>query len=332
MRLDRAGELPLSADGQAFGRGTESTDRIWHSLPAKGLVSGDTIWLREPADADVGALLRQVRAGNYGQPFALDSVRSRRLHFSLRFVQSEMLLDHPARLTLSYTRQMMAFLLFQPHPRDLLLVGLGGGSLTKFCHRHLRETRITTVEINPRVIEFGELFELPAPDERYQLVQADAADYLSELNEQVDVVVMDGCDEQGVAPQFCTADFFQGLRRRLRPSGMVVLNLIGLVGRSNILLNHIRAAFWDQVIVLNANARAGDNKIVFAFNDPFMVPDWDLIEKRAALLSKRCGMDFHQFASMLRLAHDLQRASLAPPPLASRLRSLGGRARTLRRP
>jgi len=36
---------------------------------------------------------------------------------------------------------MMAFLLFHPSPRDVLLVGLGGGSMARFIHQRMPQTR-----------------------------------------------------------------------------------------------------------------------------------------------------------------------------------------------
>lgn len=285
----RLQSLPVGSDG-----------RRWHRLPAEGIFSGEFLWLREPADADLKQALKQIRTGRYRQPFALDGVRSRRLHFGLRYVQSEMLMDYPDALTLTYTRQMMAFLPLLPEPRELMIVGLGGGSLTKFCYRHLPRTRITTVEINPQVIEFGRLFHLPAEDARNRIVLADAADYLSGLDAPLDVVLLDGCDAQGTARRFCSAEFFEDLRNRLSPEGVAVINLIGVPSRASHLLDDICDAFDDQVLVLNPHAN--DNRLVFAFRQPCSRLDWDGAEQRAMALTKACRLDFHQLLRMLRQA------------------------------
>jgi len=44
-------------------------------------------------------------------------------------IQSAMRLDAPDRIELDYVRAMMVFLLFRPGPREVLMVGLGGGSM-----------------------------------------------------------------------------------------------------------------------------------------------------------------------------------------------------------
>ena len=68
-----------------------------------------------------------------------DGIRS--MHLGSDTVQSSMRLDDPSALVLSYTRAMMAFLLFRPRPAHLLMLGLGGGSLPKFVYKHFPEAR-----------------------------------------------------------------------------------------------------------------------------------------------------------------------------------------------
>src|SRR5688572_28985611 len=75
----------------------------------------------------------------------------RTLHIGSDTVQSAMRLARPNDLELSYTRSMMAFLLFVPAPRRALLIGLGGGSLAKFMYHRLPATRTRAVEVNVRV-------------------------------------------------------------------------------------------------------------------------------------------------------------------------------------
>ena len=72
-----------------------------------------------------------------------DGIRS--LHLGSDTVQSSMKVDDPYELVLSYTRAMMAFLLFHPRPEHVVMIGLGGGSMAKFVHRHLKTTRTTVI-------------------------------------------------------------------------------------------------------------------------------------------------------------------------------------------
>jgi spermidine synthase len=74
------------------------------------------------------------------------------LHLGSQAIQSAMRLSRPWDLELAYTRAMMGFLMFNSTPQDVLMIGLGGGSLAKFIRRQRPQTHLTAVEIDPRVI------------------------------------------------------------------------------------------------------------------------------------------------------------------------------------
>jgi len=78
-------------------------------------------------------------------PLVYESASSRVMLFSIGETQSSMRLDDPLALELEYTRTMMGFLMLLPEPRSIGMVGLGGGSLAKFCHRYLPHTQIQVV-------------------------------------------------------------------------------------------------------------------------------------------------------------------------------------------
>src|SRR5713101_2429053 len=106
---------------------------------------GDT-WLsfREPNETQIAGLCRRLVEDRYDKPFLVEDRKTRSLCFGIDgAVQSEMWLDDPESLVSAYTRKMMGFLLFRRRPREILMIGLGGGSLAKFCHRHLPSARMS---------------------------------------------------------------------------------------------------------------------------------------------------------------------------------------------
>jgi spermidine synthase len=123
-----------------------------------------------------------------GKPFAFDCEDMRTLHFDNRFVQSAMRISAPDELLLSYTRSMMAFLLFNRRPRNMLMIGLGGGSLAKYCHRILPHTKITVLEVDADVIALRDTFAVPAESERFRVIHIDAKDYFATADQPVDVI------------------------------------------------------------------------------------------------------------------------------------------------
>ena len=101
----------------------------------------------------------------------------RSMHLGNSTVQSSMRLSDPYALELTYTRGMMMFLLFAPHVRQILMLGLGGASIPKYIHRYLPQVDMLRVlEINPRVIQVARShFELPDDDDRLEVIEGDGA-------------------------------------------------------------------------------------------------------------------------------------------------------------
>jgi spermidine synthase len=223
---------------------------------------------------------------------------SRSLYFTRELTQSGMRLSDPTALEFEYTRQIMSFLLFVHQPRHVLLLGLGGGSLVKYCHRHLPSTRITALEIDPHVIAFREQFLLPPDDARLKVVLADAAVYLRRCSEAPDVIVMDAFDRDGFSDSVSTDTFYADVRDALAPHGVLVANLVGPKPERTAHLETIADAFDGNIIALPIEDDG--NYLVFAFRDKGFEPRWRWIEGQAGAMQKRYGLDFPKFATALK--------------------------------
>ncbi|HBZ72729.1 MAG TPA: spermidine synthase-like protein, partial [Deltaproteobacteria bacterium] len=236
------------------------------SLVLESPFAEDSSTLRffEPPDIDRFSLWMRVCAGAYDKPFVLDTGPERFLQFDLDAVQSAMRADDPDRLTLAYTRKMMSFLLFKPSPARILLLGLGGGSLAKFCHRRLPGSVMTAVEISGDVIALREEFSVPADDVRFRVVHSDAAAYVAQASPCKDVILSDACDRRGIAPQLDCLEFYANARRCLRPGGIFVINLCGDPCSRGAHLLRLRQVFGDEIFTLQV--RRNDNAIALAFN------------------------------------------------------------------
>jgi spermidine synthase len=279
-------------------------------LELPGQVSGEPVRVRvlEPAQSDPLALYEQILAGRYARPFIIDDGETRQLLFGLDLIQSSMRIDDPFALDFAYTRKMMAFLLFVPNPTHVLMVGLGGGSLAKFCHRHLPRAHLTAVEIDPDVIALRGEFGVP-DDSRLTIVQADAAEYLSATEGDTDVLLLDGFDARGIAPAFLKRDFYRAARSRLRPGGLVVANFAGprkYWRRHWALLSE---TFAGRVRV--AAVPGGDNHIALAFDDAGQALDWEALEERAQTLADQFPLDFSAIVHSLREGTELRWAKAA---------------------
>jgi spermidine synthase len=235
-------------------------------LPSPFPLEPGTLWLIEPPEGFAAAQLDRWREGTLGRPFVFDSGSMRHLFFNTLGTQSSMRLDEPDALVTAYTRKMMAFLLFMlfmPEPRHVLMIGLGGGSLAKFCYRHLPQTRISVVEINADVIALREHCAIPANDERFEVIHGDGATLLSRVPVRPDVILIDAFDEVGVAPSLASSDFYRQARQSLTAAGVLVMKVSGEKSRYPVHIENIRAAFGSAVRLVPV--QADGNVLLFAF-------------------------------------------------------------------
>lgn len=264
---------------------------------------GGVLRLLEPPDCDRESVVERVLSGRYPKPFVIEDDGARCLYFTRDFIQSEMRLADPVALEFAYTRKMMAFLLFLPEPRHILMLGMGGGSLAKYCHRHLPAARITAVEIDPDVIAFRDQFLVPPDDARLRVVRADAAEHVAQCDDRHDVVMIDAFDRHGVAPSLCTREFYRDARDLLERRGVMVANLVGEKAERLAHLERIREVFDGNALLLPI---ADDgNYVAFAFRDAAFEPRWRWIDDQAKAMRARYGLDFPAFAGKLERSRKL---------------------------
>jgi spermidine synthase len=203
---------------------------------------------------------------NLPKPLVRTEGDRRTLEFTPGDIQSAMRLSRPDALVLDYARAMMCFTLFVPRPAHILMVGLGGGSMAKFCHRHFPDARITVLELRADVIALRKQFMVPPDDERFRVVHADAAEWMAGTGDAgFDVIVVDGFDAAGLPPVLSSLPFYQDCRRRLAPSGVLVANVFTYDRRHDAVLDALDLAFGGRICWLDKVA--GNNRIVFAVTE-----------------------------------------------------------------
>lgn len=206
--------------------------------------------------------MSEYTAQEHVRPFVYETRTKKALHFSICEIQSSMDLRRPNALDLEYTRIMMGFLLFQPAPLNLAMIGLGGGSLAKFCHCHLPATQISVVEINPHVIALRQEFHVPPDCERFRVIRDDGAHFVRAARGRFNVLLADGYDHQGLPGQLGSQDFYDDCFEALEPEGILVANL--LVGHRHYRqsIERIRNSFRGAILVVDD--RDCGNGVVFA--------------------------------------------------------------------
>jgi spermidine synthase len=176
----------------------------------------------------------------------------RYLHFGSLWVQGAMRIARPWHLELDYTREMMASLLMRDDsrfPRKVLLIGLGAASLTKFLYRNFPLSKLTVVEIEPRVVTAArQFFKLPDDPKRLNIVIADGAQFIAENDKSYDLILVDGFDEAARPGELDSLPFYQMCRARLNDHGVMAVNLLGRSRGYAASLQRLRDAFDTRAL------------------------------------------------------------------------------------
>lgn len=227
----------------------------------------------------------------------MDGVRA--LHLGNATVQSAMRISAPFELELTYTRGMMCFLLFSEQVRDAVIIGLGGGSIPKYIHRHLPQMSITAVELNPAVVSAARSqFYLPDEDERLRIFIGDGVEYIREHPNDTDVLLLDAYDAKGLPNELSSQEFYDSCAEALTDNGILVVNLWGSDKKFDVYLQRIEQSFDGRVLMM-PTGRPG-NIVIFAFKRHAGDLRWKSLRERAKQLQSGLRIEFLDFVERLR--------------------------------
>lgn len=276
----------------------------WTEFPVPWLFEcGVVRVLQKRGDISRDELWHRVCRNEMTQPYIVETLTERRLHFTRDATQTSMLLNDPDALVAPYMRKMMSFLLFNPHPARILMIGLGGGALPKFCYRQLKRADITVVEVNQSVIALRDEFHIPHDDERFRILHEDGAHYIERASHDIDVILVDAFDAHGIAQSLTQSDFYARAAARLTENGMLVMNLWGEGWRYVDNLKKIRDAFDKNVLLVQVTN--GANLVLFAFKQSMPSSVDDELESHAKRLQSHLKMDFPRFLRRILQGHSL---------------------------
>jgi spermidine synthase len=228
----------------------------------------------------------------------------RTLHFGSEWIQGAMRIARPWQLELEYTKEMMASLLLRDdshYPRNVLLIGLGAASLTKFLYRNYPLAKLTVVEIEPNVVAAARhFFKLPNDPLRLQIVIADGVEYIVNSTKTWDLILVDGFDENARAGGLDTLPFYQAARAHLSNNGIMAVNLLGRSHGFKESVERISTAFEGRALAF-PSCDSG-NTIAFAANGETVQISLGDLKELASELKEKTGLNLQPMLSRLEQA------------------------------
>ncbi|MEX2211172.1 MAG: fused MFS/spermidine synthase [Gaiellaceae bacterium] len=120
--------------------------------------------------------------------------------------------------------------LLQREPRTLAVLGNAGGTIARAYGVHWPRVRIDGVEIDPEVSDAGLRYLGMGDNPRLRVVDADARPFLRRADRRYDLVFVDAYHQPYVPFYLATREFFELVRSRLAPGGLVALNVATVPG------------------------------------------------------------------------------------------------------
>jgi spermidine synthase len=150
------------------------------------------------------------------------------LSFQLKgydYTESVANLTDPDALPIRYTQQMTVGVLYPPQPRKILMIGLGGGSISSYLGRYLADAQIDTVEVDPGVIGAAKKYFGIIETPRVRYLEGDGRVFLNRNAATYDLVLVDAFHGGYVPFHLLTKEFYTLVKQRLAPGGAAAFNV-----------------------------------------------------------------------------------------------------------
>jgi len=141
--------------------------------------------------------------------------------------QTCMRLDDPDKMVFEYTRMMTSALFVMPQPKNVLVIGLGGGTLPTALGKILPEATIDSVEIDPAVVRVAQTYFGYTPGPRQRYFVEDGREFVQQADQRgarYDMIMLDAFDVDYIPRHLLTVEFFRELKAVLSPDGVLVAN------------------------------------------------------------------------------------------------------------
>ena len=126
--------------------------------------------------------------------------------------QSCMSVDAPNQLVFNYTKMLFSSLLINPNPERILIIGIGGGTMSNALNQLFPKVSITNVEIDPAVIKVAKSYFNFVENKRVTSVVQDGRIFVKRAvlkKEKYDWIILDAFNGDYIPEHLMTQEFLQ---------------------------------------------------------------------------------------------------------------------------
>jgi spermidine synthase len=166
-------------------------------------------------------------------------------------------------LPVEYTRYMTASLMYAKNINAILEIGFGGGRTSWYLHRFLPQVPVTSVELDPAVVELSQKYFGIKDEPNFQVVNRDGRIFLNESKTHYDIILIDAYRGPFVPFHLLTKEFYQIVKDHLAEGGVVAQNVEPSTMLFDSAAKTIHAVFPQVDFYV-----AGGNVVTIAYDGP----------------------------------------------------------------
>lgn len=178
--------------------------------------------------------------------------------------QSCVFKDDPNKLVFNYTKLVFSGLLMVDNPKKVLIIGLGGGTLSNTIHQIYPNAYIDNVEIDPAVTNVAREYFDFIENEKVTSVTQDGRIFIKRAKlkkQQYDWIILDAFNGDYIPEHLLTKEFFEETKAILSTQGIISANTFSI----SELYNHESATYYDVFgDFINVSNQKNSNRIILA--------------------------------------------------------------------
>ncbi|WP_076420169.1 fused MFS/spermidine synthase [Colwellia sp. UCD-KL20] len=178
--------------------------------------------------------------------------------------QSCIFTNNPNKLVFNYTKLVFSSLLMIDDPKKVLIIGLGGGTLSNTIHQIYPDALIDNVEIDPAVTSVAREYFGFIENEKIKSFTQDGRIFIkrAKLNKQTyDWIILDAFNGDYIPEHLLTKEFFEETKSVLAKDGIISANTFSI----SKLYNHESATYYDVFgDFINVSNKRNSNRIILA--------------------------------------------------------------------
>lgn len=201
------------------------------------------------------------------------------------YTESVANLADPDDLPVRYTQVMTLGVVYPPETKRVLMIGLGGGSISSYLGRYLPQAVVDTVEIDPGVVTAAKKYFGMIETARVRYHEGDGRVFLNRRRDTYDLILVDAFHGGYVPFHLLTREFYTLVKARLAPGGAAVFNVHDGTKLYASTMLTLRAVFPGVHLYPSGQGEI----IVVASEAP---PDTDTLEARGKARQETFGFRF----------------------------------------